>query len=459
MPELVDLLVTRACLVTLEGTEEVIPDGAVAISNGRIAAIGPREQICGAYAGRDCIDARGGIVHPGFIETHLHLTSIAFHGLQMDALAHSSGRGYGDIKAATTAEAESAFAAAAAIALMRKGFTLFAEPGTAFETDAVAEAVTGVGTRAMLTATYAWDDLTLLERGMPGLLSEGLRRRAPPDARRVLDQLASELKRNDNADALVRGFVGLYGEGSGSNELICAAKRLARERRAGFQQHQCYYPATTELERARHGCSPIRRLQELGVLDEATTLIHLNIIDAEDVEMLIASGASAIWCPLNSLHRGLHREWPCRHPALLKRGVPVALGVDTTLTFPLGVAGLAALLLSGSAGEALTARDVLHMQTKLAARVLGLSDELGTLAPGKRADLVVRARGDLTQQPVADPLFLLGASSATLPVDTVVVAGRVVMRDGMATHVDEAQILAHAVAQRRALLSRIGLAR
>ncbi len=99
------------------------------------------------------------------------------------------------------------------------------------------------------------------------------------------------------------------------------------------------------------------------------------------------------------------------------------------------------------------------MQTKLAARVLGLSDELGTLAPGKRADLVVRARGDLTQQPVADPLFLLGASSATLPVDTVVVAGRVVMRDGMATHVDEAQILAHAVAQRRALLSRIGLAR
>lgn len=98
--------------------------------------MGPESEITKVFEAQQKIDAKGGIVHPGFIDSHLYLTSIAIHGLVLDV--EGSGTkfpSYAQIKCETDDEITSAFSSAAAVALLRRGFTFFWEDGTVFRLD------------------------------------------------------------------------------------------------------------------------------------------------------------------------------------------------------------------------------------------------------------------------------------------------------------------------------------
>ncbi|QRM32215.1 amidohydrolase family protein [Microvirga sp. VF16] len=454
-PKSADLIIKGGCCVTSDPDQPVLASGSIAIKGGVIAAIDSDDVVAGEYIARDIVDARGAIVHAGFIEPHVHLTSAGFHGLSLDALAQS-GPTYSDLKSATDDEVTAALAAAFSVAMLRKGFTCFAEAGTVFETDAMAEAVTECGVRALVAAPYAWDELSVMRASAPGLLGGGILDRAPASFERSIDACAKELKRNANPKALVRGFVCIYGEGSASDELTSAAKKLAREHRVIFNEHLGYLSASYIAEQEKFGMSGVRRLQRLDVLDNLTTLTHLNAISAADADILVTEGVNAIWCPLNVLQRALFLNNESQHIGLLRRGVPVGLAVDTFLSFPPGAQAIAASLLSGTLRQPLSGADILSMQTLDAARCLGLDEEVGSLVVGKRADIVIRAPGDITQTPVGPADNLMGMSGGSIPVDTVVIDGRIVMRDGQTTLVDERATLDQAIAQRTRLLQRAG---
>lgn len=451
----VDIIVTNGTFHTCDDDINDQSTSALAVNEGRIIDIGSDEYIDRQYCAKTSIDAQKAIVHPGFIEPHLHMTSTAFHGFRIDALS-TSGPGYADLKCATDEEATAAFAMGLSIALLRKGFTCFVEPGTVFETDALANGVTDCGIRALISAPYAWDCVDALQVAAPGLVSPKIVARAPADAQRVMDQNARELRRNSDPDALVRGFVCLYGEGSASNELTLAAKSLARSEGVLFNQHQGYIPDTANAELRRYGITGVARLEKLGVLDEATTLTHLNVVSRDDVNTILDSETGIIWCPLNSLQRSLFVADPCNHPSLYRQGAAVGIGVDTTLAYPLGSGGIAAKLLSGAINDPVSGTDIVDMQTLSAARSIGIDHELGSLSVGKRADIVIRSQGDATQSPVDDPGELLGASSSTLPVETVIVAGRIVMQHGQVTTLDQIQVCEEVHKQRKKLLRRAG---
>ncbi|MEI9425703.1 amidohydrolase family protein [Mesorhizobium sp. Cs1299R1N1] len=457
--QIVDTLVFNGDVFTGDKAQSHHQPGAIAIKDGVIVALGPEPEVMSMYDARRRIDARGGLVHPGFIDTHLHITAMPYHGTPFSKSLDGAGKrrpDYSRMKAATTAEATSAYAAAAACSLLQRGYTLFFEAGTVFETDAFADSITKCGIRAMVSAPFGWDDLSGFEKSYPHLVNEMLVRRAPVDARRVIEQCKYEIERNKNPEALVQGYVCLYGEGSATDDLTQEAAKLARDSNVIFYQHQSFHPDGVRAEKKNYGDAGAVRLERLGVLGTSTTLAHMNVLDEAEIELILSRKPGIVWCPNAALAFRVISQSKCWLPFLHRNGACISLGVDTIATDPIGISGVLSLYLSASLGDNLEDSDPFYMQTINAARNLGISDKVGSLTVGKRADVVIRELRDITHTSwLDDDGILLALSSSMIPVDTVLIDGKSVMEKGQLISVDQNDIVAEARRQREILLKRV----
>src|SRR5258708_3981392 len=343
-----DLLITIATVITMDAGRRVLAKGAVAVTGRRISAVGPERSILPKYRARRTIDAGGGVVHPGFIDPHVHVVHGTCRGIFGDALGEAPRTvNFADWKADVRPREECAAAVFAGLEMLHNGFTCFIEPGTVFDCDAVAAATEQVGLRGLLAGTYVWDQIEIMKQLGP-LDSALLYGRAPPKLERCLDEMGKQLWRNADPDALVRGFVMIYGTGTASDE----------------------------LERAAH--------------------------------------------------------------ALAKSAGPPFLAAGNART-PIGP------------------EDILEMQTVRAAHVAGLAHEIGSLEPGKRADIVIRSPLAPEVQPAVNPVHQLALLSSASSVDTVIVDGRIVLRNGRSTRVDEAEAYATVKQTVKRRMRRLGL--
>ena len=126
---------------------------------------------------------------------------------------------FADWKAGVTDEDEAAATAMAGLEMLRSGFTMFIEPGSLFSTEAGAEAVGRVGIRALFAPLYLWDRQECFD-AVPSLMSPSLAARAPINHERAMAQIGSELHLNKDPEALVRGYIFVYGAGTASPELL-----------------------------------------------------------------------------------------------------------------------------------------------------------------------------------------------------------------------------------------------
>ncbi|WP_210163534.1 amidohydrolase family protein [Mesorhizobium sp. WSM3224] len=452
-----DILIVNGDVFTGDRRKPHYRPGAVAIKDSIIVGVGHESEMLSSYQASRKIDAGGALVHPGLIETHLHMTGMAYHGAPFSPQTGAKTKlNYTSLKAATNPTITAAYSAAAACSVLQRGFTLFFEPGTVFETDAFAESMTKCGVRAMVSAPNGWDDLSTYEEYWPHMVSEEVKKRAPADARRVIDQCKREIARNKDENALVRGYVCLYGEGTATDDLTREAVKLATESNVVFWQHQSFVPEFVREEKKKRGDSGAVRMHRLGALNPNTTLAHMNVLDEEDIELILLNKPGLSWCPNNALGYRVTPPHKCWFPYLYKNGVSVSLGVDTTLIHPIGIAGLLGLYLSASFGERLNDADPFYMQTIDAANNVGLGDKLGSLTVGKRADVVIREARDITHLSWRDDTgILLSLSSSMIPVDTVIIDGRIVMEKGRLTTMDQDAILAEAIRQRDLLANRL----
>lgn len=451
----VDHMIVNGEIFTGGRVSPCIKDGAIAIDGNRILAIGDTRELLARYSSQNRMNVRGAIVHPGMIDTHIHATSVALHSLPVSIDQASETKvSYADVKVQTDDESTDALVAAAAVALLRRGYTCFLEAGTVFETDAFASALQRIGMRGMVSAPFGWDDVSVFESLAPATITERLLERAPTDRATVIRRLERELTRNADKDALVTGYVCLYGECSATDALTRDASDLAREAGVLFNQHQGFLRKWQEFEIEMYGMSGVQRLHRLGALNAGTTLSHMNVMTDLDAELVVENRPGITWCPNNALHRAVHPADPCRFPKLIDKGVCVSLGIDTTMYHPLGTAGMVSLLMSATSSQRLDDAEPFYMQTANAARNIGFGDELGTLSVGKRADIVVRAAEDITHTALEQTGGLLALSSSQIPVDMVMIDGRVVMKGGRLTRVDQAEVLHNALAQRRRVLKR-----
>jgi cytosine/adenosine deaminase-related metal-dependent hydrolase len=464
-PVPVDLLIRHVYVVTMDDAGTLIPDGAVAVTGRRISHVGPDAEVAAAVTAARTIDAQGGPVHPGMVETHLHASYQTFRNVipdqirEVDAFPTVEKRFY-DI---VTAEEEELGALLACLEMIRNGTTCFLEAGTFLFPDAGASAATTVGIRALL------GDVCINDQ--PGGFAQGKEKRkagsefitrAPQDLDEALAILGTQLKRNTDPDALVRGHIAIMGLGTASETLLHEGKRLANEAGVVLNMHHAYSVADTEADRVRYGKDPVLHLVETGIIDRNTTLGHANHLTDAETEALIETGASIAWAPAASMmwgHGGTHHG---RHAELWRRGGNIGLGSDSanwSNDFDLFRQANLAVLTARDAHEDRTfllAEDGLRMATRGGARAAGLEAEVGSVEVGKRADLVLHTLDRPEMRPTADMIRALVFSARSRSIRSVIVDGRVVLDEGRFPHLDEPALLARIDEGAHALWRRMG---
>jgi len=446
-----DLLIHNATLLTGDERQPLIRGGALAAGGGRILAVGPEAEVLAAYRAAERLDAGGSVVHAGLIDPHFHVVVTTSRGVFADGRPRAYN--YADWKAALREEDEAASALLSCLELLRQGYTHYVEPGTSFFTDAVAETTERAGVRASLCDPYLWDRADVLRDNPLG--SKTLFERALPTKERAERLLGSELKRNRDPDALVRGHIGLYGEGTASDELLLAASALARESGVTNHQHLLYLPHIAAAETARLGRSPLAHLVALGILDERCVLVHMNAVSPSDRELLRQHRPTVIWCPSQTLALGKRDLATMIQPHLAAEGLPVALGVDAAFEWTGASVPLLAQLSAKYEGVELAPARLLELRTLAAARAVGREADLGSLEVGKRADIVVRGQGSSTASPGIDPLHAAAVLDTQGPVDSVFVDGKAMLRRGEPTGFEAARAIREASASAQRVLGRL----
>lgn len=461
MPEMnadrtpVDLLVRNGYVITVDTERRILTDGAVAVSGRRIVDVGTTESLLSRYRATNVFDAAGGIVHPGFVEPHIHISQ--YHSRSATSVFQMPEPPFPAAawKANLLPEDEYPSTALGCLELLRAGFTSFVEPGTAFSPDATAEAAERVGIRGWVTDTYLWDFGETLKL-FPALISDELMRRVPCDHERCLRELGSQLHRNRNADSLIKGHVAVYGEATASDALRQAAKACARDNGVTYTEHLGFSPAIDQAERERLGRSQVEHAAALGILDEATTAVHMSFLDDADLDIVAGSGMSVVWCAANYLVVAAGSGARTRLPALYRRGTDVGLGLDTPAGTNPGDNAMIANLAAREAGDYVRPAELLEMQTIAAAGTIGAKANIGSLEAGKKADIVIR-RADEPAADGFDPIYELMLYQRARDVDTVIVDGQIVMRDGRSTRVDENVIREESRRSMRSIVDRIGM--
>ncbi|MGE3876277.1 MAG: amidohydrolase family protein [Parvibaculaceae bacterium] len=453
----VDTLIKNAFVVTMNARRDMIERGAVAIAGSRIAAVGPTDELAEAYIPRQQLDAQGGVVHPGFIDTHVHFMNAARGAFPDTMDLPSSMNIYRRWWDCVDDEDEYASALLNSIEMLSNGTTCFLEAGTIHNPHAAVEAAERVGIRGFIGDPFLWD--------MPAAPGVHVMGRAPRDRKRSFDLLGSQLKRNGKADSLVLGCVVLFGLGSASDELVAAAKKMADENGAIFTQHQSFGPNDSGADERRMGKRALCHFADIGVLGHNCTFSHMNDLSTDEMAVVRQAGMSVAWCPGTAMTLATGATMKGPHLHMHRSGVNTALasdGANSACRYDIGLQGLLALLTARERSQkrdAFSAEDVLELATINGARALGMEKEIGSLEPGKRADIVIRTTDLPEAQPGVDPLQTMVYCCGSKSISTVLNKCETVWSAGRPRRIDAGQIYELARKSTERMWTKLGLAR
>ncbi|TPI27658.1 amidohydrolase family protein [Mesorhizobium sp. B3-2-1] len=450
-----DLVVHNAVLLTVDEADRVIANGAIAVRDGAIAAVGAAHDILARYNPRQFLDAGGGIVHPGFIDAHVHISQYT----SRSALSCMEGTGVtmGDWKSALTPEDEHASAALAAMDYLKSGYTGFVDPGTIFSPDAVASVAEEFGIRIWLTDPYVADAGVELKKHFPELVSDSFLARWPKNQEEAFRRLGSQLFRNKERNSLVRAFIGLYGEGTDSEELFRAAFDLARQHGVQMQEHLGYSPLPYRQRESAFGVSMMQHMSEEGLLNGHVTFVHMNAVHGGDVPILAAHEVGIVWCPYGQLQMLGRGGAEGRMVELHRAGVKVGIASDIPRAVHFSGLGSLVAVTAAATGLAASGREILRMRTSGSAATVGAASEIGSLEVGKRADFVVR-RPDVSENLGRDYALEFAVIADANSIEFVFVNGECVVSQGEVLRADDHAVISRARDSVRGLAARIGLA-
>lgn len=434
MSEAVDLLVTGGKVLTVDAPGTVVSDGAVAIRDGAIVAVGPAGEVAERFAAVDTLDAGGCLVMPGLVNTHAHLAMNLFRGEADDVSLEEF--------LARLLAAELAQLDAAAVAVGVEA--------------ALAECLRGGITTALDMYWYPEAASEVAERvGFRLLNGPSFIDVADPDGRDFDQRMAwaeELLTRRRAADPAAPAWVMPHSAYLLSREQLDRVRELAARFDARLHVHAAESPGEDDAVRARHGDRPLPVLHAAGVLGPRTVVAHAVQLDHADVTLLAATGTAVAHCPVSNLNLGCGIA-PL--PELLRAGVGVGIGTDGAasagaLDMFAGVR-LAALLHKGVSGDPRTvgAERAVRLATAGGAAVLGLGEEIGSLTPGRRADLIVCDLETPHVAPNDDPWSAVAYGLTAADVRHTVVDGRVLLRDRTLTTIDERAVVERITELRR----------
>jgi cytosine/adenosine deaminase-related metal-dependent hydrolase len=440
----VSLLIRGGIVVTMNDRFDIV-EGDVSIRGGRVASVAPAI----AEAHDRIIDARGGYVLPGLIQTHIHLCQTLFRGYADDLpLMNWLRERVWLMEAAHSPASLRAAARLAATELLMGGTTTVLTMETVHDTDVVFEAVAESGLRATI-GKCMMDGST----EVPARLQES--------TRASIEESEAIRKRWDGASQgrLRAAFAPRFAV-SCSRELLEAVAALSSAE--GVLVHTHASESREEIALVKSISSGLNNVEYLASLHLASPRLcaaHCVWVDEEEQRVLAGHDVKVLHCPGSNLKLG---SGVAPVPEMLARGITVSLGADgaacNNRLDMFDEMRLAAILQATRRHPgALGARDVLRMATRNGARTLGLDADIGSIEPGKRADVIVVDRDRPHLAPGPDVYSTLVYSARGSDVRTTIVDGEVLVDEFSAVRVDRAEIAAEARRAARELASRAGL--
>jgi len=426
------ILIRNGYVVTVD-EGKIYRDGAVAIEDDRIVAVGPTDEVVRDYRGERTFDAKGCIVLPGFVNAHNHSdgdTLCRGYGLDMlVALDYFMQFKWPRLKAMT----ERDYYIGALLCyteMVRTGTTFMADNYYApkgVNSDGVPKAAQEVGIRSVLVRGYHDHQLFM-----------------PPEFMEGGDELVKEYEslyqRWDNkADGRIRVWVGPVNLLYNTPESIIKLHEVARKHKSGLHSHVAEDRKGTQIIKERFGKGYLEVFSELGVMDERFQAAHSIYLSEREIELLRVHGSTAVHNPAGNM---MNSAGIAPVVKMRRSGVRVALGTDTKMDMIAAMKFAACLQkIANMDPSALKAYDVLEMATIEGARAYGVDDQLGSLKVGKKGDVVMVNLRKPYSMPIKDPVqnmvyFLSGAD-----VENVIIDGKIVVEQGKVTTVDEEEVM------------------
>jgi len=441
--EKVDLIVTGGTVVTMDGARAIYNDGAVVVKGDAIVAVGPRSELEARYAAPQTIDAKGKLVLPGFINGHTHVPMTLFRGIHDDVTLNDWLYKY--IFPAEAKNVNEEFVRwgtrLAAAEQIRGGVTTFAD--MYYFEDAVAEETKAAGMR--------------------GVLGETLIDFPAPDNKSGAEALAYTEKflKKWQGDSLIHAAAAPHSIYTCSQKTLQDAAALARKYHAPILIHTAEMKKEWEDSQKQNGMSPVQYLDKIGVLGPDVVSAHCIFVDEADRKTLAQRQVGCVHNPSSNM---MIASGVSPVPEMRAAGVAVGLGTD-------GPAGsnndldlmeemdLAAKLakITKMNPLALNAKAVVEMATIDGAKALHMEKAIGSLEPGKKADLVVISLDQPNAVPMYDIYAQLAYALKGSDVQTVVIAGGVVMRDRKLLTVNEEEAMVKAREYKKTIAASLGL--
>jgi 5-methylthioadenosine/S-adenosylhomocysteine deaminase len=422
----VDIVVIGGTVVTEDGSRRVIPDGGVAINGTDIVAVDTADAIRREFRGVDTIDAANQVVMPGLVNTHTHAPMTLFRGLADDLALTEWLNNYIFPAEATLLSADFVGAGSrlAALEMIQSGTTTFADMYY-FEEEIAKE------TR---------------EAGLRGVLGQTVIQFPVADAKTPADGLvrAEAFINAFKGDPLITPAVAPHALYTLDGPTLKAARDLSRRYNVPTLIHLAETRDEVKIAQERLFPSPVAYLDSLGFFGPGVLAAHGIYVSEPEMALLKSKGVGVSHNPESNMKLA---SGTAPVTAYLRAGVALGLGTDGAASNNdldmFEAMRMTSLLhkLQTNDPRVLSAQTSLELATMGGARAMGMEKQIGSLEPGKHADLIVVSMSAARQTPMYDPISHLVYVTRGDDVRTTIVNGKVLMRDRKMLTLDEAAIL------------------
>ncbi len=425
-----ELLISGGIIVTMNPERSIFHKGAILIKGDMIEAVGASEELEARYRDASRFDAANRLILPGFIDTHVHLSEHIVRSLIPDDAPDWMPGWLMPIYAHLSPEDEYVSAMLAFIEMAKTGTTTFCEAGTCINPEAAAEALQESGLRGIL-GRWTWD----LPHGPEKM------KQTTDQALKANEKFMRTVQKLSNDKLMAWPLI--LGMGTASQGLMRGAKVLAD--RLGVGMGMMHASSIPSLE-TRDTIQSLHQFEEWGLLGPNLKLTHMVYVDDADIGLLKNYDVKISHCPTAAMKhcKGLTRYG--KFPEMVGKGLCVSLGADSANGSDhinmLRIMNLVAALYKDVHMNAsvLPAETVLEMATIRGAEALLLDRQIGSIEPGKKADLVLFDLDHPEWRPLLNIPSSLVYSVSERSITTVFVGGEIVLDNGRMSNVDEKEI-------------------
>jgi len=442
---LVDILIQHGIVVTVDPQRRIIEDGAVAVEGDKIVAVGKTEKVKKEYSSAErVIDASRMVIMPGLIDCHVHLAQALIRGCADDvSLVEWLRERVWPLQGHYTKEDGKISALLCMLEMIKSGTVCFVESmlHTRYGFDGIAEAVKQSGMRAILSKTV----MDMAGYGtQKAIMHEGMIETREQSLNEAVQMIR---KWSGKADGRIHVWFGPRTPGACSPELYREVSQLAKEYHTGITMHLAEVKEDVKYTKKEFNLLPVEFAKSVDLLGPNVLLAHAVWLTSKEIRMLAKSDTKVCHCPASNMKLA---SGIAKVPEMLQAGITVSLGCDggpsNNCYDMIHEMKLAALLhkVHSLDPPVMPAEAVIEMATVHGSEAIGLSNEIGAIMPGKKADIVLVDFKKPHLTPLHNPVSHMVYAANGSDVHTVIVDGKILMENRIVKTIDEQRVLEEA---------------